>query len=113
MREEFSRRMKFSTNCLQKCAEKTKSLVKQLYTVVGWSHLAFLRFSKSYKFLPIRYIFRRSIPKNRQISASARTSHALKHFHFQNITGALQIYMYFFNLQTPLLYIHQRTIAKN
>ena len=39
-----------------------------MYTVLGWSDLHFLRFLKSYRFLLISYIFRRSNPKSCQIS---------------------------------------------
>ena len=67
-------------------------VVTTVQCAVGWNdfQLHFLRFSKSHTFLLIRYIFRRSIPKNQQISPHARASHAQQSFHFQKIAVALK-----------------------
>ena len=60
----------------------------------------FLLCSKSNTFLPIRYMFRSSIPKNRQNLPRARKS-----FHFQKIAGTLKIYIFFENLLTSSIYV--------
>ena len=58
----------------------------------------FLRFSKSDKFLPIRYSLRSSIQENRQNWPRARQS-----FHFQKFTGTFKINI-LENLQKPSLF---------
>ena len=46
----------------------------------------------------IGYIFRRSIPQNRQISLSARGSHARQSLHLKKIARTLNINICFENL---------------
>ena len=62
--------------------------------IVGWSDLAFFRFSKTYTFLLSNYIFRNTIPKNRQFRPRKRTSHGRQSFHFKTITATLRIYIF-------------------
>ena len=63
-------------------------------STVGWSDLALVSIFENLHistFLLNRYIFRNSIPKNRQFRPHARPSHARQSFHFQKITGTLKI----------------------
>ena len=62
-----------------------------------------LRFSKSYTFLLIRYICRRSIPQHRRISQQS--------FHCQKIAGTLNMNIFSWKFAESFL-IHKRTIAK-
>ena len=66
------------------------------YCILGWCDLALLQFSKSYTFLLIRFIFKRSI-----------ASHARQSFPFQKIAGTFEYF--FFNLQKPSLYIKEQS----
>ena len=65
--------------------EKNFSQLKSMFIVhTGWSDLAIIcNFRKSYTFLLVRYIYRRSIPKNRQILPHTHSSHAWQSLHFQ------------------------------
>ena len=79
-------------------------------TRVEW-FIIFLHFSKSNTFLPIRYIFRSSIPKNRQLQPYTRASYALQSFHFQKITWTLKFNIFWLFSET--FHMYQRTIAKH
>ena len=65
----------------------------------------FLRFSKSYMFLGIRYIFRLSILKIRQISPLECASHARQSFNYQKIAGTLNMNI-FLKICRILLYTY-------
>ena len=79
---------------------------------VGWSDLALFLLMKTYTFLPIRHIFRNSIPKNRQFQPRPRGWHERQSLNFQKIIGALKIYIFIWNFAQTFL-IHQKTIYKN
>ena len=65
--------------------------------------LHFCDFRKA-TFLPIRYIFRSSIPKNRRISTRARASHEGQSLDFQKITGTLNLFFFFLKICRNLHY---------
>ena len=72
---------------------------------------AFLRFMKRDTFLLIRYIFRSSIPENRQIRPRVRVSHARQSFQFQKITGTLKIKKNFWKF-VKTFFIHKSSVAE-
>ena len=78
-----------------------------LYTRVEWFHWfgTFLRFSKSNKFLPIRCIFRSSIPENQIIKIGLARR---KVFNKKKIPGTLKINI-FFKLLKPSWYIKEQS----
>ena len=79
---------------------------------LGWSDLAlFYDFRKATRFCWSGILFRRSIPKNRQILPRARASHARQSFNFKKIAGALIKYEFFVWKFAESFLIHQRTIA--
>ena len=69
---------------------------------VDWFSII-LRFSKSYTFMLIRYICKRSIPLHRRISQQS--------FHCQKIAGTLNMNMFSWKFAESFL-IHKSTIAK-
>ena len=72
--------------------KKPETLTICACCTLGWSDWAlFYNFWKSYKFLLIMYIFRRSIPKNQQITPQAPASHVRQSFHIQKIAGVLNM----------------------
>ena len=73
---------------------------------VEWFSTSF--FLKTYTFLLIRYIFRNSIPKNRQFRLRARIACAAQ-FSFSKITGTIYFFIWTF---AQTFRIHQRTIYK-
>ena len=82
------------------------------YNRVEWFS-TFLQFSKSYTFLLIRFIFMRSIPKNLQISPSARASRARQSFPFQKIAGTLKMNIFLWKFAESTLYIKEQSPRRN
>ena len=67
-------------------------LVQHTYVLVctvGWMNLHFFSDFETYTYLSIRYIFKSSIPKNRQFRPPVR-----QRFLFQKIIGTLNKYVY-------------------
>ena len=89
-------------------------LLLVLLSRVKWFS-TFLWFTKSYTFLLIRYIFKRSIKKIRQISPRMSVPHTQQSFHFQKIAGDLHNYEYFcVKICRILPYtIHEKTITND
>ena len=78
-----------------------------LHSRVEWFS-TFFRFSKTYTFLLIKYIFRNSIPKNRQFQPREHVARAGKFTFFKNQSDLKN--WYFFWKFTKTFFMHQRTI---